>query len=141
MNSKFTDEDYQNASVSLHRGPCFGPCPIYTVTVQGNGWISYKGEGFVQVEGKQESFIEPKAAQELILTFAIQDFFSYARNYDEFNGMTDLPHTDLILSIGGTTKTASRYGLPPNYPKRLIFLENEIERVANVKQWVGESED
>ena len=74
----------------------------------------------------------------LFETFVIQNFADYAKSYDEFNGITDLPSTYLSLLIGSATMNAKRYGLPPSYPKRLLFLEDEVRRVTGAKKWIGE---
>ena len=138
MSQTFTDQEYQNANIILKRGPCFGTCPVYTLSVAGSGWVVYHGEDFVDIKGNHEIYISPTRAKELILTFVIQEFFSYARDYDEYDNWTDLSCTYLTLSIGGISKTASRYAHPPSYPKRLHFLETEVERVTNAVQWVGQ---
>jgi hypothetical protein len=43
--------DYENTSVTMSRGVCFGTCPVYTVTVYGNGSVFYEGRMFVEKEG------------------------------------------------------------------------------------------
>jgi hypothetical protein len=36
--------DYSNMVITLERTACFGTCPIYRLTIQGNGQVVYEGE-------------------------------------------------------------------------------------------------
>ncbi len=38
--------------ITLERGACYGMCPVYSLTIYGNGKVVYKGDMFVKVAGK-----------------------------------------------------------------------------------------
>ena len=35
------------ARITLERGPCFGTCPVYSVTLDGSGAVLFEGRRFV----------------------------------------------------------------------------------------------
>ena len=41
MSTTFTDYEYRNAKLTLSYGPCFGTCPVYSLSVDGKGWVVY----------------------------------------------------------------------------------------------------
>ena len=43
--------DYASLVITLERTACFGTCPIYKLTVYGDGRVEYEGERFVTVTG------------------------------------------------------------------------------------------
>jgi len=47
-----------DALIRLQRTSCFGPCPIYTVTIDARWTVSYEGERFVRVIGRRTAQIE-----------------------------------------------------------------------------------
>src|SRR5687767_7228751 len=47
-----------DASIRLQRTSCFGPCPVYTVTIDSRGTVTYDGEEFVRVVGRRTAQIE-----------------------------------------------------------------------------------
>ena len=42
-----------DALIRLQRTSCFGPCPIYTVTIDARGTVTFDGERFVRVVGRK----------------------------------------------------------------------------------------
>jgi hypothetical protein len=38
--------------ISLERTSCFGECPVYSVTIDAKGNVTYDGKRFVRVEGR-----------------------------------------------------------------------------------------
>ncbi|MCH7586805.1 MAG: hypothetical protein IIC78_02020 [Chloroflexi bacterium] len=62
--------------ISLQQTPCFGSCPGYTVSVDGEGNVRYFGEYFVALMGEKSSRITRKTVQQLLRTFKSADFIS-----------------------------------------------------------------
>jgi uncharacterized membrane protein len=44
--------------IRLQRTSCYGPCPIYTVTIDAGGTVTYEGERSVRVVGRRTAQIE-----------------------------------------------------------------------------------
>jgi hypothetical protein len=142
MNQHFTSTDYQRASVKLSRGACFGPCPVYDLTIRGSGEVIYHGQWWVETIGVRRSQISPEASQTLITDLINHDFLNFHDHYDyEDCIITDLATTTITLQIGSIKKTVSRYGHPPTTPRRLLLMEDEIDRVSGATIWVGSPQD
>lgn len=121
--------------ISLSRGVCFGFCPDYTVTITGDGEVTYVGRRFVNVVGERRATI-PRADVERLL-----------RRFDEigFDGLrdvyraqvTDLPTYSISITRGGRRKVVVDYGgVSAGMPEAVRDLQDEIDRVAGTAQWV-----
>ena len=58
-----TPEDF---SVRLERTSCFGDCPVYTVTIDAAGTVTYDGRDHVRVTGRQTWQISMSAVSTLM---------------------------------------------------------------------------
>jgi len=95
--------NFKNVVITMERSVCFGTCPVYKLTIFGNGNVVYNGEKFVKVVGEQTTKIPEDKIRELISEFYKTGFFSLKEKYIEkcdIRGcvrVTDLPTT--IVSI------------------------------------------
>ena len=125
--------------ITLERGPCFGTCPVYIVTIDSTGNVVYAGMQFVAVEGTQTTTISEEQLLALVAAFQEADFFSLKNSYEA--GATDLSTTTTILTMNGESKTVFNYGvgceneLGPA-PQKLCDLETFIDETVNVSRWV-----
>jgi len=123
--------NYENVIVTLERTECYGPCPVYKLTIDGNGGVIYEGEKYVKTKGKKTSKISLNKVKELVETFYTLDYFSLNDSY--YGDITDLATVVTSISINGTTKRVIDYY---GAPERLYQIENKIDEVANSKQWI-----
>ncbi len=122
-------------ALTLERTACYGFCPIYKLTVYGNGKVVYKGERFVKVTGTRTTTISQTAVRKLIADFQKINYFRLQDSYT--GGHTDAPSAITSLTMGKKQKTVNHYLASPNAPTRLTELENKIDAVVNSKQWIG----
>ena len=132
-----TDEPIQ---ITLERTACFGRCPVYTVTISGDGTVSYEGRQFVSVTGKQQSHVDPSAVRALVKEFEAIDFFALHDAYRRVENpdgtvteVTDLPTQFVSLRVGDRSKRVEDYF---GAPKSLHDLERRIDDVAGTKLWI-----
>lgn len=138
----------KDVSITLERTACFGTCPIYTVTVQGDGTVNYVGEKFVKVEGTQTRQISREALIELLRLFYTSDFFSFRDEYLEGRdinveadgtvqqvnvSVTDLPTTIVTLQVASSIKSVRAYYLAPD---ALYTIATKIDETAGTAEWV-----
>jgi Domain of unknown function (DUF6438) len=124
-----------DATITLTRGVCFGFCPDYTVTINGEGAVTYTGRRFVNVTGEQHATIERAQVQALLAEFDRVNFMSLQDSYRA--NVTDLPTYRVSLTRNGQTKTVVDYGgLSAGMPEGVRHLQDEIDRVANTGRWV-----
>jgi hypothetical protein len=52
--------------IRLQRTACFGPCPIYTVTIDARGTVTYEGERSVRGVGRRTALIDKSTVAALL---------------------------------------------------------------------------
>ena len=128
-------------AIKLERTSCFGPCPVYSVTIDGKGNVTYEGKKFVRVPGRQSDQIPVSRVAELAATverirfFDLNDEYRVIRNADGTTTMvTDLPTTFVTVTRGGQTKSIEDY---VGAPESLKELEKQIDETARTKRWIS----
>jgi uncharacterized protein DUF6438 len=126
--------------ISLHRTSCFGPCPVYTVTIDARGRVTYEGEKFVRVVGRQTARIDTSlvakllAHAERIHFFDLRDAYRTVENPDGSTTMvTDLPSKIVSITMNGRTKRVEDYFGAPDV---LQEFEAAIDEAAGSNRWV-----
>ena len=128
--------------ISLERGPCFGSCPVYTVSVDRSGAVRFEGRRFVADTGVSTASVPPARVDSLLAQLEAGGFFGFADRYDMGEPgceryATDLPTAIIEVSAGGRTKRVEHdYGCM-GAPEALSAMERRIDAVAGVERWVG----
>jgi len=135
VNAPAEQPNVSQVEIRLSRGPCYGTCPVYTVTLTGEGQVRYEGRQFVNVVGERTATIPREDVARLVARF---DEIGFDRLQDAYRGqMTDLPTYTVSLIRNGQTKTVVDYaGTSVGMPQAVRDLEAEIDRVAGTAQWV-----
>jgi len=71
-------------SITLERTSCFGTCPEYSVTVRGDGSVTYHGEQYVAATGEQTASIPIDDVQRLVEKIDEIDYFGLRDEYPCF---------------------------------------------------------
>ena len=116
-------------SITLERTACFGSCPVYTLSIAGDGMVTYNGISNVRVTGQRTWKIEPAAVEALAREMDQAGYFGLKDRYAA--PATDLPTIRTSLRIGGRTKSVEDYF---GAPEILRELERRIDEVAGVKK-------
>ena len=127
--------------ITLERTSCYGECPVYKLTIHGDGSVDYEGRKFVRVTGKQKTKIKPSEVESLLQEFKELDYFGLDDDYSTIRNSdgtvsvaTDLPTTIVSLSADGRSKEVVDY---VGAPEKLRFLERKIYELAGSKRWVS----
>jgi hypothetical protein len=138
----------KDLKIKLQRNPCFGTCPFYDVTLYGTGVVIYNGEHFVTEVGERRDEVNPWDLLELFQYAVEVGFFEMQADYEFKTNISiddnlfvkdypytyeDLPSSQVTIDTGKQLKSVLNY---LGAPKRLITLENKIEKLANTKRWV-----
>ena len=67
--------------ITLQRTGCYGTCPIYEVSIFGNGIVSYEGKGFTAHQGKHVGVIEESKVKALFAQMNKLDWENYPDIY------------------------------------------------------------
>lgn len=127
--------------VTMERGPCFGTCPIYRVTISANGEVTFEGERFTKAIGTRQKRISRDAVRQLTDAIEAIDFFSLDR-YDEGSPScreysTDDVHVTTTVTMNGKTKKVPHYHGCHAFAvqKKLTKLEDRIDEIAGIEEW------
>jgi Domain of unknown function (DUF6438) len=126
--------------IRLERGPCFGACPVYLLTVFADGTVGYEGRRFVEVEGSQAATLTPGEVEALVVAVLEADFFELADEYTV--QATDLPSITLTVTMNGRTKDVYHYGVGcgtelDTAPPGLCVVESLLEQIPVDNGWVS----
>jgi hypothetical protein len=137
--------------ITLGRTACYGTCPTYTVTINGQGEVVFEGSKMIRQNGKitaqsigaKNIRISHEQLQQLIAEFNKIDYLSLKDNYDRqgpdcprYN--TDSPSAITSIKTNGTTKSVKHYSgcEGTDTLKNLTALEKKIDEVVNTDQWL-----
>ncbi|MEP9361153.1 DUF6438 domain-containing protein [Sphingomonas sp. KR3-1] len=142
--------DYATLRIELTRGACYGPCPVYRVSITGDGTVTYAsgvkedGAGAVHqlfnpngalVAGVHRAKIDRAALDGLIEQFRAARFFGLKKAYEA--SITDNPAYTLRFSTGGQAMEVIDYvGQMVDMPEAVTALEKEVDRVSGSARWV-----
>lgn len=119
--------------MSLSRGPCFGECPVYTLAFNGDGWVTWLGESFVDRVGLYVGEIGLSAFADLA-EFAVKSGF-FALDEDYPPPATDLPMYEIVVGTGARDKAARAWGVVSH--NRSAILPNGWTRLSMASHGYG----
>jgi hypothetical protein len=117
--------------IKLERTACFGFCPVYRVSIDARGNVTYDGVSFVRVAGRQTDRIPISSVAALLATVDRIRFFELDDKYRQL--ITDLPTTFVTVTRDGHSKRIEDYF---GAPKSLHDLEQQIDDLAGTARWI-----
>lgn len=136
-------------SVSIERGACFGPCPIYKATVWGDDRLVFEGRKFVTREGMHEAKLAQGSFARLVDIAKRHDFASMDAKWPDEQGLncpeppTDMPTVVVAVDAGDLRHRVSYYegcgGTPA--AERVERMVAELDKALALGEWIGRRED
>ena len=129
--------------IELTRGPCFGACPMYTVTAWGDGRVRFVGNQFVEQTGEHTKTIDPARVAELFAHADSIGFFDMPQQVTPANDAacgqyhTDAPSADISMIRGSRDQTVSHYHGCIKAPEGLRGFQERIDAVLGTAEWIG----
>jgi hypothetical protein len=141
--------------VQLERTPCLGACPAYTVTIAGDGRVTWSGRSNVLAIGSRQGRVTHRELEQLSRLIDRARFFE--RN--EYGNLpakpectttgttttcsfsaavsicTDSPHAIVRVRRDGRTHAIDNDHCTAR--PELDALEDYIDRIANTDAWIG----
>ena len=127
--------DLDGVIITLERTACYGFCPIYSLTIHGDGTVIYEGEDFVETVGKAETIISIEKVEQLISEFEKVNYDSLKDTYTE-KTITDAPSVITSITRNEKTKTVEHYHGDFDAPEELTGLEDKIDEIVNSERWI-----
>ena len=132
--------------IQLTRAPCFGRCPVYSVTVHADGRVDYRGERWVASTGERSGQADP---QELARLRAFLEANPLPLVADYRPGKpacgtpvaTDMPGATITVRQAGGIRRIFHYQGCPDAPDWLAELATRIDSAAVSSRWVDGPED
>ncbi len=133
--------------ITMKREPMNDGClycvPVYSVSISGDGIVTYEGVANVKVTGKHVYSIPIEQVKELVSAFYRIDFFSLSDKYitrDNGDGTrTERDHaapvTTSITANGRTKKVYNFFGAP----EKLIELQKKIYEISRAARYVKDA--
>jgi len=131
----YTPKSLDDIIITLERTICCGRCPVYKLTIFGDGLVAYNGLEFVAVTGRHSVNVSKDKIRQLIAAFKKAKFFSLNNHYVEFMGTED-PFAITSLTINGKKKRVRHFLGDYNAPRQLKILEDEIDEIVCSDRWV-----
>jgi hypothetical protein len=131
----YTPKSLEDIIITLERTICCGRCPVYKLTIFGDGSVVYNGLEFVAIAGRHAANISKDKIRQLIAAFKKAGFFSLNNSYVEFMGIED-PFAITSLTINGKKKRVRHYLGDRSAPRQLKILEDEIDKIVCSDRWV-----
>lgn len=125
--------------ITLERTPCFGSCPVYTITIFADGTVTYQGENFVDVTGEQTLTLDAATVAMMVETFADAGYFDWQDAYDT-RTVSDMPSVITSVTRDGETHRIVRY-TGDSAPLALPYLETWIDQMTESFLWTGVQTD
>ncbi|MEO9623771.1 MAG: DUF6438 domain-containing protein [Qipengyuania citrea] len=138
--------------ITLQRTACFGSCPDYTVTIDGQGNVEFRtrGENYpgefevhrsfsqsdgILLAGVHTDKVDPGVVADLVEQFREAEFFSLN---DEYRAqITDNPAYILTIDTGTASKTVVDYvGKEVGMPVVVTELQEAVDQAAGSARWV-----
>jgi hypothetical protein len=127
----------QSLTLQMWRSRCMGRCPVYQVTVHGNGEAEYEGSEFVRDRGPKHLILTQQQIQTILAGFDSADFF--ALEDSAFVFAFDTPRVGIKIDIDGKSKEVwsdTSYAGARNGPQA-HFLEatHALDQIVGTNQW------
>jgi hypothetical protein len=129
-------------AISLERTPCFGSCPVYTISVSPSGQVTFEGRAHVLQLGTASGQISKQQVDALLVELERAGYFGFASRYDPSEPacgryVTDLPSAISSATLGGRTKRIEHDHGCGEAPGALVVLEKRIDEVLGSERWTG----
>jgi hypothetical protein len=129
--------DLTKVKITLHRSGCEGTCPIYTVTIHGDGRVVLAAGAYALLPGTHEDRIAPANVAALFAQFKKAGFFNLHSEY-VLKDTYDAPEYVLTVDTGQRQKSVTDYlGVAAGMPKAVTELEKAVDKAAGTDRWLS----
>ena len=128
----------ESLSIEMSRTHCQLGCPIYTISIHGDGKVEYAGEEYVRDRGPYADALSKGQLQVLIQKFDDAGFFSLEDRAFAWGYHT--PRVRVSISVDGRKKEVSSdtYYVGAKSGPQGLFVQAaaELDKVTNSDRWV-----
>ena len=105
----------EDVMITIERTPCFGTCPVYTLSLTGGGVVTFNGVRFTRTTGQAMDTVPVDSVAALMREIQAAGYFSLKDNYTPSQpdacGMhhTDAPSVTTSVKTGTQSKQIMNY--------------------------------
>ena len=126
-----TDPAKASPVIVYSKGPCFGPCPIFTLTIYNTGLAKFKGRKYTKMDGVYEKSLSKEEYTDLIKLFKKNRFWRFDNNYDM--DLVDLSTVTVSYAEKDKTKTVKGKS---GFPQKFKEITMALDSIINSDGWV-----
>jgi hypothetical protein len=131
-------KNLDSVAIELSRGPCYGACPAYTITLQGDGQVQYVSQpGYSRIQTKKSGTIEKENVTRILEMLDRVDFMTLEGR--AFFWGFDSPSVGVRTSVDGKTKQVASdtrfVGAPKGRQSRFVQATREIDAILASSTW------
>ena len=128
--------------ITLERTPCLGGCPVYSLSISGDGLVRFVGRHHTDHAGEASARIPPERVDSLLDELRAGGYLEFADAYVHDAPACGRYATDSPAVITSAVFGNERKEIRHDYgcidaPKALNALERRIDEVAGSSRWVG----
>jgi hypothetical protein len=132
-------QNLDSATVELSRGPCYGSCPAYTITVHGDGQVRYVGLlGHSRTQTKKSGTIGKEKVAQILRVLDRVEFIALEGR--AFTWAFDTPTIGVRTSVDGKTKQVASdavfVGPPKGRQAQFVKAACEIDSILASSTWL-----
>jgi len=130
--------EWKTVEVEVARGPCYGSCPVYTVSVRGDGRVEYVGrEGHSRTETRKSGSIGQGKILEILRNLDRAEFTILDGR--AFRWAFDTPSIGVRASVDGKSKEVvsdfDHDGSATGRQVRFLEAAEEIDTILKATAW------
>ena len=131
--------DYEHYQFIMSKTSCRGNCPVYSITLYGNGDISYEGFQNVNTIGRQQGSLQTDSVIAILQELNRMQYYDLKYEYSQ-QQITDMPSviTQIVYSKNGigSSKQVVDYQGDRSTPNELRKLYDRIESMIAQFHWI-----
>ena len=116
--------------IEMKKGPCFGRCPVFTLTIYDNGLASYEGERFTDRLGIYIKSLSSSQFNKIKEAFVDANIWQYKEVYR--GRIPDLQTVTIIYHEGNESKSVMG---KDGRPDVIMELEALLDDIVNEEGW------
>ncbi len=128
--SKNTNIDELTEIIEMKKGPCFGSCAVFTLTIYNNGVASYEGERFTDRMGVYTKVLDKETFESIKTDFRLANFWQFQDAYR--SQIPDLQTVTITYWEDGKSKSVVG---KDGRPDAVVKLEESLDKIANSTGW------
>ncbi|GJM36175.1 MAG: hypothetical protein DHS20C18_51760 [Saprospiraceae bacterium] len=116
--------------IEMKKGPCFGSCPVFTLTIYNNGVASYEGERFTDRMGVYTKVLDKTTFESIVADFKLANLWQFQDAYKA--RIPDLATVSITYWEEDKSKTVLG---KDGRPETVLKLEEKLDEIANSSGW------